>query len=131
MSLNTTGFKTYIELDKKKKALTTELDETTQEMKRIQEALIENLELNEMSKIQIAGKTCYIKNSTYAVISSKEQAIDILKSAGYDDYIKEGYNTNSISKLIRDLLEEDGELPELFGDIITKGTRSDLSVINS
>jgi len=129
MSLDTEGFKKYIELNDKKKRLSTELDETKKKMKDIQQFLIDNLESNEMTKIPIAGKTCYIKNSTFAVIKNKADAIDVLRKAGYGEFVKEGINQNSISKLVRDLLEEDGELPETFGKIITTGCRSDLNVV--
>ena len=129
MGLDTDGFKEYITLDKKKKELSAELEQVGEQMKRLSSFLIENLESNEMSKISIAGKCCYVKNSSYAVIADKEKAIGILKENGYGDYIKEGYNANSISKLVRDLLSEEGKLPEQFGKIITIGTRTDLSVI--
>ncbi len=129
MSLDTGGFIEYIKLNEKKKQLSADLEETKQKMLKMQTFLIENLEANEMTKIPIAGKTCYIKNSSFAVINNRADAIDVLKKAGYEDYVKEGINTQSVSKLVRDLLEEDGELPDSFGKIITVGFRSDLNVV--
>ena len=129
--LDTKGFKEFIELDARKKELTEELEDVKKKLKANQQFLIDNLETNEMSKISVAGKTCYIKNSTFAMVKNKKDGIRVLREAGFEDYIKEGFNTNSISKLVRDQLAEHEKLPDSFGDIITVGTRTDLSVIIS
>ena len=129
MALDTEGFREYIELNAKKKQLAADLEKIKQKMTKMQQFLIDNLESNEMSKIPIAGKTCYIKNSTFAVIKNRADAIDVLRKAGYGDYVKEGINQQSISKLVRDLLEDEGELPAAFGKTISIGTRADLQVV--
>lgn len=127
--LDTKGFKEFIELDARKKELTAELEKVKEKMKKKQQFLIDNLEANEMTKISVAGKTCYIKPATFAMIKNKRDGIRVLREAGFTDYIKEGFNTNSVSKLVRDQLAENEKLPDSFGDIITVGTRTDLSVI--
>jgi len=126
--LDTKTFKEYVALNNKKKELESELKEVKEQIVEKEPFLIDNLINNDMTKISIAGKTCYIKINTFAVIKNRADAIQVLRDTGYEDYIKEGINAQSISKLVRDLIEENGNLPEEFGDIITKGQVSKLGV---
>jgi len=130
--LDTDSFKGFIDLHTKKKDLENQLKDVKYAITQQEQFLIDNLQANEMTKISMNGKTCYTRVNTFAMISNKLEAIQILKNNGYADFIKENYNANSISKLVRDLLEEnDGQLPEEFGDVITKGQSAKLNVINS
>lgn len=127
----TQGFKDYIALDAEKKKLESELADVKERIAKAAPILIECLEANEMEKISVAGKTCYMKNTTFALIKSRQEAIDVLRASGYDDYVKDNINANSISKLVRDLIKEEGELPQAFGEVITAGYRTDLAVVSA
>ena len=128
MSLATKEFKDFIDLDAKKKCLEKEVEEIKKQMAKVQDDLIENLQINEMTSIKIAGKNCYIKNMTFAIVTNKADCINILKAGGYDDYVSENFNKQSISKLVRDQIAQHGKLPDRFGDVITAGSRSSLAV---
>lgn len=128
--LKTDEYKEYVELDTKKKELERDLEKTKKKIAQKQEALIENLIDNEMKKISIAGKTVYIHNMTYASIKDRARAIEELKKAGYDDYVKEGVNNNSISALLRHFQEEGEDLPENFKGVIDPYEKISLRVIN-
>jgi hypothetical protein len=121
-------FKEFFDLDTRKKELETELKQINEKMQTIEPTLIELLEANDMSKISIGDKMCYINPRRFAMISSQSEAVKILKEAGYNDFISESYNTNSISKLCRDLVDEHGDLPEEFGEIIKLGEVAKLNV---
>ena len=129
--LDTDGFKKFVELDDRKKNLETELKEVKKDILNQEKFLIENLMVNDMEKISISGKTCYIRDYTFARLKSRDEAIDVLKASGYEDYVKENINAQSISKLVRDLIKDDGGLPQEFENIIWSDTRSNLRVINS
>lgn len=129
--LDTQSYKEYVRLYNDKKETEKKLKNIKKDLLEKESFLIENLADNDMQRISISGKTLYTKINTFAVISNKLEAISILKQEGYGDFIKENYSTQAISKLIRDLLEDDGELPEGFKDIITKGTSSKLGVTSS
>jgi len=129
--LDTQSYKEYVRLYNDKKDLEKRLKNVNKELLEKETFLIENLADNDMQRISISGKTIYTKINTFAVISNKTEAIAILKKEGYGSFIKEGYNTQSISKLVRDLLEDGGSLPEGFGDVIIKGNSSKLGVVAS
>ncbi len=129
--LDTEAFKEFVALTNKKKELKEKLDVVTNEIISKEKFLIDNLMSNDMTKISISGKTCYTKINTFAVIKDRDKAIKLLKESGYEDFIAEKYNINSISKLVRDLLEKDGELPENFGDTITAGQTIKMGVTKS
>lgn len=129
MTFDLAQFKRLFELDAKKKALEAEIKEITEEFKSLEEALIEVMEANDLPQMKIGGSMCYVNPRRFAMISNKAEAIKILKSSGYNDFIQEGYNTNSISKLCRDLADDnDGELPPEFGDVIRLGETKKLGI---
>lgn len=129
--LDTQSYREYVRLYNDKKDLEKKLKDTKKELLDKEQFLIENLADNDMQRISILGKTLYTKVNTFAVISNKSDAISILRQEGYGDFIKEGYNVQAISKLVRDILEEDGKLPEGFKDVIIKGSSSKLGVTSS
>ena len=116
--LDIEGYKDFVQMSRDKKDLEAKLDKLKKEMQKKMKFLIDNLQSNDMDSVKIAGKNCYIHKTTVAVIKNRSDAIDVLRKAGYEDYVKEGINNQSVSKLVRDLLEEKGSLPTEFGDTI-------------
>jgi len=62
-------FKEFFDLDTRKKELETELKQINEKMQTIEPTLIELLEANDMSKISIGDKMCYINPRRFAMIS--------------------------------------------------------------
>ena len=123
-------YKRYVEFDKKKKELEAELSNIKKKMAKMEEQLIDGLIDNEMHKVSIAGKTCYVHNMTYASVKDKQKAMEVLKQNGFEDYISEGINNNSISALIRHLQSEEGEgIPESFRGVIDPFEKISLRVV--
>jgi hypothetical protein len=131
MTFDLAQFKTFFELDAKKKDLEKDLEKTKADIATLETQLIEVMEANDMPQMKIGSKLCYINHRRFAKIADKNEAIRILKEKGYKDFIFEGYNTNSISKLCRDLVDENGELPPEFGDTIRLGEVQKLGIRSS
>lgn len=129
--LDTDTFKKYVKLYNEKKDLEVQLKDIKKELIDKEQFLIENLADNDMPRISISGKTIYTKINTFAVIKNKKEAMAVLRHEGYGAFIKENYSPQAISKLVRDLLETRGSLPEGFGDVIISGTASKLGVTSS
>lgn len=126
--LDTESYKKFINLSARKKELKSLTNQVQKKMDELEKPLLDQLLLNGLDKLSMDGRTCYPKNTTVAKISNKATAITILKQGGFEDYISEGYNANSISKLVRDQIEEFGELPPEFGEVIQPLTVTRLCV---
>lgn len=120
-TLDTDLFIEYVDLHNEKKDLEEKLADVKAAMAKKEKFLKDALVDNQMEKISIAGKTCYTKVNRFAVIKDKKEAIEVLKEAGFEEFVAENYNTQSISKLVRDQMDENGRLPDAFGDVITMG----------
>jgi len=107
-------FKNYIELDNQKKKLKQELDKVQEKMTSVEQGLIDMLIENDMSKIAVSDRLAFIHTTTLATTTDKLMAIKALKDAGYGDLVSEGFNSQQLSKLIRDLEEEESDSPETF-----------------
>jgi hypothetical protein len=131
MAFDLAQFKRLFELDAKRKNLEKQIKEIDEEYQKLEETLIEVMEANDLPQMKIGGNLCYVNPRRFAMISNKHEAIQILKQNGYNDFISEGYNTNSISKLCRDLVDEHGDLPPEFGDVIKMGEVKKLGIRSS
>jgi hypothetical protein len=131
MTFDLAQFRKLFDLDAKKNALEKELKEVKEEYQTLEKTLIEVMEANDLPQMKIGSKMCYVNPRRFAMISNKWEALQILKQNGYDDFISEGYNTNSISKLCRDLVDEKGKLPPEFGDVIKLGEAKKLGIRSS
>lgn len=129
--LNTNNFKEYVRLYKRKQELDAESKKIKEELDNWEQSLVDSLVDNEMDKISIAGKTCYLKLIRFAKVKSKQEALEVLKNSTYSDFVTEGYNTNSINKLVRDLYDENGELPDEFGEVIQLDSKVKIGVTNA
>lgn len=131
MPLNTEGLKKFTELDAKKAELEIELARIKKEMEAIAPAIMESMASEGVANIKINDRTVFTKLTIFAQISSKADAIKALKEAGMEDFITEGYNTNSISAFVRELTKNDEELPEAFGNAITAGEKVTLHSVKA
>ena len=84
-----------------------------------------------MNKLTIGNRTVYINQTTWAKISDKEEAIRILEQEGYGDYIKPTYNSQQVSRLLRDFEENEQPIPSSFKGIIDPVIKTSLNVIKA
>ncbi len=118
----------FINLTARKKELKELSKDVQEQLDILEKPLIEQLIESPMDKLCMQGKTVFLKDVVVAKISDKDQAIALLKADGFTEYISEKYNYNSISKLVRDQLDEFGEVPESFGEVIKPLTITRLGV---
>ena len=129
--LNTQDFQMYIDLNVKKQEIEKELEEVKAQIAEKEYLLIDELVNNNMHKLTIGNRTVYINSTTWAKISDKEEAIKILQQEGYGDYIKPTYNSQQVSRLLRDFEENEQEIPPSFKGIIDPIIKNQLKVIKA
>jgi hypothetical protein len=116
--LDTDAYKNYITLCKQRASINDELKFVEEEIKQMAPMLIEQLLQNDMTKVTIDGKTVHIRSQKWAKIPNKEKAIKILIQEGYSDYIKPTYNSSQVSRLLRDLDDNEQDPPASFAGVI-------------
>jgi hypothetical protein len=98
--------KRYVELAKKEKQLESELKPIKAEKKELEEDIIEYMLQNDRPRFRQSGLTVYLSEDIHAKLSvDKLEAIEYLKKEGFEDIVKENYNTNSIKKIYKDALK--------------------------
>ena len=106
--------KEFVELD----TLIKDLDRSVKEAKKKREDLGKKI-MDEMidegvNKITLNGKTLYIKRTVWAKYPSREDAIQALKEAGLNEYVKENFNNMQLSAFLREKVEAEEPLPDAF-----------------
>lgn len=110
--ISVTLLRGYVSLSKEAETLTAQLDEITRQMSEKEPVLREQFAMAGVQRTTLDGRTVYMHRSTYAGLApdiDKAQAIEALKKAGYTQYVSEGYNSNSLSALLREF-DKAGEL---------------------
>jgi hypothetical protein len=131
MALDVSLFKDFIELNKEKKELESQLDKIKKQMTGMQDFLTDSLLENSMTKITVGDRTVYVAEQLWASVSNKERAIEILEETGYGDYIKPTYNVQQLSRLLRDLKEQEELPPKEFEGIIDPLIKTNLKVVKA
>ena len=129
--LNVQEYQEYISLNETKKIKEQEIEEIKKQIADKERLLVENLVNNNMSKLTIGNRTVYINQTTWAEISDKEEAIKILEQEGYGDYIKPTYNSQQVSRLLRDFEKNEQPIPSSFKGIIDPVIKTSLNVIKA
>lgn len=129
--LNVQEYQEYISLNETKKIKEKELEEIKKQIADKERLLVENLVNNNMNKLTIGNRTVYINQTTWAKISDKEEAIKILEQEGYGDYIKPTYNSQQVSRLLRDFEENEQPIPSSFKGIIDPVIKTSLNAIKA
>jgi len=104
----------------KKKQLEKELKELKAEIEQIEQELVDIMLQEEMQNFTRSGQMFYLQTRTYAsAVAEKKQELFIwLKENGYGDLVYETINANSLAAFIRELLEEEEELPKDLRDLV-------------
>ena len=124
--LNTEMLAEFIELDAKKKAHEGDLKKIKDQIAIIEHILREQMTVDSLQKITSNNRTVYIGKRIYADIEDKEAAIEALKAAGLDDYVKPTYNLKSLAAYIKEKLDHGEALPPEFEGVIGVGTKYNL-----
>lgn len=112
--MNIELIKTYIEIKTKLKHHTEEEAKYKAIALELEEKIIEEFNQDGINRITVEGKTVYISKTIWPKIIDKQKAIDILKASEYSHYITEQYNTKQLAALLKELIENEGKLPDSF-----------------
>lgn len=97
----------YAMLDERKRELDNQLNDVKEKMKEVEDELLTFFEKKGISNISIAGKTLYLHRQLWAGYKNDmDNAVEALKKAGLNDYVRENFNTHSLSAYFRELYRE-------------------------
>lgn len=107
-------------LKERKDALKKEEKELNEAIDKTEKELAELMIQEEIQNFSRGGKLFYLQNKVYAsaVAHKKQELYAWLKENGYGDLVYETVNANSFSAFIKELLEEEPELPEGLKDMV-------------
>jgi len=99
--------KQIVELDRVISELQDEVDGLKEDRQELAEEVMEVFQERGINKLTINSQTLYLHSQYWAGYKNdKTSAVEALKEAGLSEYIKETYNTHSLSAYIRDLIRE-------------------------
>lgn len=99
----------FLAMHEKKRALEAELETVKEQMAVLEAELLQQFEQEGVSSMKVNGKTVYLDQKKWAGVApgaSREAAIQAIKEAGLDMYVKEDFSTQSLSAYVRELLAQ-------------------------
>ena len=85
-----------------------------------------------LDRVHVNGRTVYLRTDRYAKVEDKQAAIKLLKLSSLGrGIVQETYNSNTLSALVRELLDERGGLPVTWEGVISYSEKSDVRVLKS
>ena len=106
------------ELKDQKKEAERIVKEINAEIEQVNEELSQIMVAEEMQNFSRAGSLFYLSTKTFAspVKGQHEELYNWLKQNGYGDLVKETVHHQSLTAFIKEMLEEEEELPEDLQD---------------
>lgn len=120
--------KEFVELSGKIKKMAAELKELERQKRSLEEPISEMLVEAGVTNIKIDGHTIYLHTQIWAsatdiitmtgevVGKDYERSVNALKDAGYADMVETRFNTQRVSAMIRELVRNGEEIPEVLED---------------
>jgi len=118
--MDTELLKSFVEQTKWKKELEENLKIVKAKLASIEPVLMDNFVEDGLTSAKIDGLNVYIHKQIWAKYDDKEKAIAVLKTTGYNEYVSETFNTQSVSSLLRELDAEGKNPDDIFAGVITK-----------
>lgn len=95
------------DLDSYKNDLEILVDDIKDARDEIEGTLMDKMSENGVQNINTGERTIYIHRQYWAGYkSSREELVEKLKQTGLDEYVRENYNTHSLSAFVRERIEE-------------------------
>ena len=109
-----------VEIDKERRSLGERDKELADERSRLEQQLLDDFQQNGIQSIRANGATVYLERKLWARPNApRDKVAAALRDAGLDEYVKEDFNTNSISAYARELDETGEELPPELQEVLT------------
>lgn len=120
----------FVTLSARIKALEAEVAKLKQDREVLKTDLMDQLVEAGSNKIVVDGATVYIHQQLWAKPKNGdyESAIAALRLCGLGDLVKETFNTNQLSAVIREMKREDRQIPEALEATIETTDTYDLRV---
>lgn len=99
----------------------------------LEEPLIEALAEDGVDSMRVDGVTTYMHTQYWASKRDgveTEQVVDALRASGYGDLVAENYNSQTLSAVVRELIEQDEPLPEPLAEVIVSSPKTSLRIRN-
>jgi len=125
MALDTDRFKKFARLSLAKKKLKAKHDSIGRDLDKMMPQLIEDLINEEVDKISLKGGiTVFIRPQIWPKwkTEDKRKRVEALKEAGFKDLVEEGFNTNSLAAILRELDATGKDLPEVLKEVLEANT---------
>lgn len=107
--MNTDDLKRFVELSEKKSDLGDDLKAVTTEMDEIEERLKDAFQEESIQSVRIDGHTVYLRRELWAGApkndagdTDTERACEALRRAGVGHFVKEGFNSMTVSAWVRE-----------------------------
>ena len=130
--MNTTLERQLIDLHDQIAAEEDKLKALKAERQRVADEIIEKWQGMGLNRVGVDGRTVYLRTDRYAQVADKEAALRLLKRSPLArGVVQEAYNSNTLSALVRNLLDERGALPDTWQGVIGVAERYDVRVLAS
>ena len=117
--MDTEILRQFVENEKEKARLESELDVVKAEKDRLQTIIVtmfseEGTQSHKLIMPDGGFRTVHLRRDLYVGHTGDKQALcDALKDGGYESQVKESYNTQSLSSLFRELAAEYHQVPNV------------------
>lgn len=124
---------TLRELREKKKLIDGQLKEINAAIEEADGKLVEMMVDAEMQKFDRAGKLFYLSTRLYASPAKgrREFLYAWLRENGYGDLVRETVYAQSLAAFVRELMEEDDELPKDLARLLNVHEKTSVNIRNS
>lgn len=109
-----------LDLRERKEQLSEQLKAVNAEIEEVDRQLAELMLAEEIQNFVRSGRMFYLKTETYAsaVSDRKAELIEWLKANGLGDIVQETVHPRTLSATVKEMLEEDDELPEELSELV-------------
>ena len=129
--MNPDKLKKYIQLNDEIKELKQRQIELTLSKDELQDEIFTEMEESGISNMKMDGRTIYLHKQTWVRANDKTEACAYMKEHGLEDYVKEDFNTNSLSAYYREMEKSDEPLPDGFDKVFNVNPTFSVRVLKS
>jgi len=129
--LDTERARRFIALTARKRAIDAERREITKELDTLETAILDEFAEHGIDRIALDGYTLGLRRDIWARPAKdpdtgetlRDAAINALRAAGLNDYVREDFNVQSLSAYVRELIDNGDDVPDELRDSlhITEG----------
>lgn len=124
----------YVMHRRRQRELEAELAEVKDEANALEQYLLEDFAEAGIDRMTIEGQTIYLHRQLWAQVPAgveKAEVIEAMKDAGVDHFVREDFNTQTVSAWLRELEREGEEVPTELEGLLESSERYSLRVRRS